>query len=396
MFVNSSQSYSLPQWISFVCHMLSALLAVVLNGFLLRIILTRNKLSNTFKFIGNQCISDAVCGSVYGFLWIVCSSDMIRFFGQLIGREDMGGLLCETMTLFMISTFYVSSYTMTVVSVDRYMTLCHPNGFRLRARHFVPATWILGLLTAVLVSSNYRITEYFTEGHLIRCRVAFPSTVEFFAKFYNFYLVVIFHMLIPFFVTTTMYALIAVGIRKRIRESSQLGDSKRQRIHERTKKTTVLLMTLVCAYFALCAPIYFFGVYSFLFVDINPTSCSQKNLMPPLYMILHFLAICSTWVNPLIFCYFNQQFKDAFIRSIKGIFQVNNQAIKVVKTTSEQPNDTTDENNCDRKDLYQCDGELDSSGNHCLTVVVQSNRKSTSGEGLVKETNGQCENRLSH
>src|SRR5204862_30065 len=142
-------------------------------------------------------------------------------------------------------------------------------------------------------------------------------------------------------------------------------------------------MTLVCAYFTLCAPIYFFGVYSFLFVDINPTSCSEKNLMPPVFMILHSMAIFSTWVNPLIFCYFNQQFKVAFIRSIKSIVRVNH-GTKVAKT-SEQPNDTTDENNCDRKNTYQCDGELDSSGNQCLTaVVVQSNRKLTSGEGLVK------------
>jgi hypothetical protein len=37
---------------------------------------------------------------------------------------------------------------------------------------------------------------------------------------------------------------------------------------------------------------------------------------------------------------------------------------------------------------------LDSSGNQCLTVVVQSNRKSTSEKGV--KTNGQCGSGLPH
>src|SRR5690349_12707052 len=105
--------YTARDWFLFGLYWFVALLAFIGNGFILKVIFKRKKLTNTYKLIANQCFSDGVCGLIYMSLWFFCSTKFLTF------ANGNGVYVCEVIVIVKVGTFVVSVFTMAAISMDR-------------------------------------------------------------------------------------------------------------------------------------------------------------------------------------------------------------------------------------------------------------------------------------
>ncbi|KAI1291871.1 Neuropeptide Y receptor type 4 [Halotydeus destructor] len=302
--------YDLSEWFLFTMYTLLSFAALLGNSVIFSVIMRDKKISNTYKLIVNQCVTDTICGLIYNPSWVLCSSWAVAL------GNGTGGVICESFAVIQVGTFFVSAYNMAVIAFDRYLKLYYPASKGLKASRYVPLTWIFGLVAGVFNSFHFQFFEFFTPYRLVGCRKSFPINVEFFGKRYNYLLV--------FFLTNGSLALVAFAyykVMKKIRERKTIGELSRARSyhHEEAKmRTTYMLMTTVAAYISLCGPLFLSYAIDHYIVRLMP-ECTTATVFPVWFLVIFFLAISSTAVNPIIFCYFNLEIRKQFKAVVKQL-----------------------------------------------------------------------------
>lgn len=145
--------------------------------------------------------------------WFLCSYYVLGEYG------DRG---CGLMKSSQILSYYISTFTMTVIAFDRYRIVHHPLGTRMKPWLPITMIWLVSTVFVLPTMVQMRISEYFTPKRLIYCRIVFPSSVDLFstAPFRKFRatFVLVTQYIIPSVVSVILYALCLkkLILRKRI------------------------------------------------------------------------------------------------------------------------------------------------------------------------------------
>lgn len=140
---------------------------------------------------------------------------------------------------------------------------------------------------------------------------------DFFTKRYN-YLIVFIASLSNAIVSAVCYLLVAVKVKKRKVLGAQV-EQKVLELERRKRQTVRMLITMTAAYNCLCCPLFMTYLINDFVRTILPTTCNSMTVQPFWFLMAYFSCVASTCVNSIIFCYYNQDFRDEFFHCLRAV-----------------------------------------------------------------------------
>ncbi|XP_054168926.1 RYamide receptor-like [Oppia nitens] len=328
--ITYTTSDEIRDWIVLSIHLLTFLLAFIGNIFICLVVYNKKKLrSNTYILIVNIAISDLIGGIVIPGQWLFCSTYML----------DMGTgsqRVCTLVKSSQILSYYVSTFSMTVIAIDRYRLICKPSVARMTPLIPILITWILGSIFTTTTLYSIRVSEYFSpiQG-LIGCRLVFASNINYQLIRLRVIVITFSQYLIPLSLIGYFYGMVMYTVwkRERVLGSNGVGErvnrnSGKQKLFNRNKKRTIkMLMTVVVVFAVSWLPTHLEYFLTFVINDITvhnkpmttsttitTTTTTNQCKVSIVYILCNWLEISSCFYNVFIYCYFNHDFRSEAIR----------------------------------------------------------------------------------
>ncbi|CAG2109880.1 unnamed protein product [Medioppia subpectinata] len=299
-------------WIVLVLYLITSILAIVGNAFICVVVYRKKHFrSTTYKLIVNMAVSDIIGGIVIPGQWLFCST-------YFLDNGVFAHRICGICKSLQILSYYVSTFTMTAIAIDRYRLICKPLAPRMGPLVPILITWLLGALFTSTTFFSMRVSEYFspTQG-LIGCRVIFPSDVSLVLRKMRVMLTIITQYVMPLSITGYFYGLVvyAVWSREQVGTASQ---TKTKSFNENKKRTVKMLITVTVLFGLAWFPTHLMHYLKF-YTKVIPVSKGTCNATT-FYMLCYWLGISSCCYNAFIYCYFNVEFKTEAIRGWNRLF----------------------------------------------------------------------------
>ncbi|XP_077999733.1 QRFP-like peptide receptor [Glandiceps talaboti] len=236
-------------------------------------------------------------------------SDLNTYLINLSIADIIIAVLCMPFTLTQVSVL-VSIFTLSAVAVDRHKAVANPIGVRTRLRRsrkitVIASIWGIaaGLSTVQLVIVRAR---QFTTAHnvtMVQCEEIW-STGPSAPIIYEFLLFCLTFAL-PFFILCITYSMIVRRLWTRHLPGNQ-NSSQQLRIKWKVLRMVLLV---VLAFFVCWLPLQCFRLVLVLHPEITK---SQGNgiLTVKIYFVVHLLAMSDSFLNPLIYTFLNENFRD--------------------------------------------------------------------------------------
>uniref|UniRef100_A0A672SQ51 Mu-type opioid receptor n=1 Tax=Sinocyclocheilus grahami TaxID=75366 RepID=A0A672SQ51_SINGR len=245
-------------------------------------------------YIFNLALADALATSTLPF----------QSVNYLMGTWPFGDVLCKIVMSIDYYNMFTSIFTLTTMSVDRYIAVCHPVkalDFRTprNAKIVNVCNWILssaiGLPVMVMASTTI---EYHTFD-IIDCTLLFPHPPWYWENLLKI-CVFIFAFIMPVLIITICYGLMIL----RLKSVRMLSGSKEK---DRNLRRITRMVLVVVAVFIVCwTPIHIFVIIKAL-VTI-PSSLLQT-------VTWHFciaLGYTNSCLNPVLYAFLDENFKRCF------------------------------------------------------------------------------------
>ncbi len=185
-----------------VLYFITTVLSLFGNIIVCYVSFRRRITTTTYILIGNLALSDILGAITIPGQWLFCSYYMI---------EEWGDRSCGLLKSTQILSYYISTFTMTVIAFDRYRIVYYPLSQRMNPWLPICLIWSISGLCILPTMVSMRISEYFTPNRLIYCKVAFPSTIKVFSsspfRKFRATFVMITQYLIPLTISSILYAL---------------------------------------------------------------------------------------------------------------------------------------------------------------------------------------------
>ena len=254
-----------------VLYFFTAVTAMLGNLFVCYVIHKTPKFKSiTFTLLFNMAVSDFCSGLVILLQWLFCSYHIIEHYSPR---------LCVLSKSFQILSYYVSTYSMMVVAIDRFMLIKHPHSKGLNTNKYLCccATWLVGGLFSLTTLFNMRINEYFGPKHLISCRIAFPvdGQLAFILRKHRIAVLIVSQFLIPLLAIIFLYSIIWDTIRKREIVGNSADVSRRKQFSKNKKKLIKMLIIVVLAFVVAWTPVHTIHFINFYIIQLLPKSCNS-------------------------------------------------------------------------------------------------------------------------
>lgn len=281
-------------------------LSLVSNSLVVAIIYKDRRMHKTVNFfIVNMSIADILATVVY--MPRVMSIWLAGYEWQVDGIP--GFIFCKLSVCLNQTSIAVSIFTVVVISLDRFFAVVFPLRVFITDRIsqiIIVCIWIASLLASF--PQFYGIKTLRNNGKLY----CFLELDKIFGEgaataFYMFTMLGLFA--VPLAITIILYSAILVALLKRrgvIGDAFSNNDERLQR-QERTRKKVLKMVSLVVVCFILCWLLYFIHSILYSYKIIVPCSVLYLRLL---------LAHLNSIVNPLIYWFFNENFRRGF----RGIF----------------------------------------------------------------------------
>uniref|UniRef100_A0A3P9CPU1 Opioid receptor kappa 1 n=1 Tax=Maylandia zebra TaxID=106582 RepID=A0A3P9CPU1_9CICH len=222
----------------------------------------------------------------------------------LLNTWPFGEVVCKVFISIDYYNMFTSIFTLTMMSVDRYVAVCHPVkalDFRtpLKAKMINVCIWILssaaGIPAFVLgVQISYSTATYITE-----CALQFPDP---YAKWDTLMkiLVFVFAFVVPVLIITVCYSLMVL----RLKSVRMLSGSREK---DRNLRRITRLVVVVVAVFVVCwTPIHIFILVKAL-VTVPETTAIMAA-----YFFCVALGYTNSSLNPVLYAFLDENFKRCF------------------------------------------------------------------------------------
>ncbi|XP_072535908.1 opioid receptor, delta 1b [Salminus brasiliensis] len=244
-------------------------------------------------YIFNLALADALATSTLPF----------QSAKYLMSTWPFGELLCKVVIAIDYYNMFTSIFTLTMMSVDRYIAVCHPVRaleFRtpVKAKIINVCIWILASAIGIpiMVMAVTRVTD---KGKTI-CMLKFPDP-DWYYDTVTKICVFIFAFVGPVLVITICYGLMILRLKSvRLLSGSKEKDRNLRRI-------TRMVLVVVAAFIICWTPIHIFIIVKTL-VEID-----QKN--PLVIISWHFciaLGYMNSSLNPVLYAFLDENFKRCF------------------------------------------------------------------------------------
>ncbi|KAJ7991420.1 hypothetical protein DPEC_G00283660 [Dallia pectoralis] len=249
--------------------------------------------TSTNIYIFNLALADALATSTLPF----------QSAKYLMETWAFGEVLCKVVIAIDYYNMFTSIFTLTMMSVDRYVAVCHP----VKAMEFrTPAKgkminvliWVLSSAIGVPIMVM-AATEKKPDGQIM-CMLKFPKPEWYWDTVTNI-CVFVFAFVVPVMVITICYGLMILRLRSvRLLSGSKEKDRNMRRI-------TRMVLVIVAAFIVCWTPIHIFIIVKTL-VKID-----AKN--PYVRASLHLciaLGYMNSSLNPVLYAFLDENFKRCF------------------------------------------------------------------------------------
>ncbi|KAM9717297.1 LOW QUALITY PROTEIN: cholecystokinin receptor type A [Menidia menidia] len=347
---SSSEPKDINQTVRIALYSLIFLLSAVGNGLII-LVLVRNPRMRTVTnlFLLSLAVSDLLVS-------LVCIP--FTFIPNLMRDFVFGIGICKMALYFMGVSVSVSTFNLVAISLERYSAICKPFQSRVwqtksHAAKVITATWVASfiLMLPYPISSTLKpfIRPNNSTGHM--CRLVWPNNVME-QSWYVSLLLLLF--LIPGIVMMTAYGLISLELYREIKSKQLDRKSGKERLSSSSimrpgdsdgcylqpsrkkrlsgsagspppgsgggmyisnhtaqllaKKRVVRMLLVIVLLFFLCwTPVYVVNAW-----NAFDRRSAQRLTGAPISFI-HLLSYTSACVNPIIYCFMNQRFRQAVL-----------------------------------------------------------------------------------
>lgn len=254
-------------------------------------------------FIANLAVSD---------LLLITLNVPFNIAKSLMNEWVFGDAMCHITNMSLITSVYASTFTLTVIALDRQRVLLYPLRPRIMKSGgmiVVAIIWIVSIIMA-LPFGIYNETKQVNMvlDISLRCTPNFPS--ELFEQCLTVVTIVIQYIL-PLSIIGITYGRIV----RRIWERTDLGavTAFQHARRSKHKKKSIKMLMIVVVVFAVCwMPLNLYHILTDLHPDIKTFRYSSTA-----FFACHWFALSSTCYNPFIYCWLN----EAFRAEIRAVFR---------------------------------------------------------------------------
>uniref|UniRef100_A0A3B4EYZ7 Mu-type opioid receptor n=1 Tax=Pundamilia nyererei TaxID=303518 RepID=A0A3B4EYZ7_9CICH len=248
-------------------------------------------------YIFNLALADALVTSTLPF----------QSVNYLMGTWPFGDVLCKMVMSIDYYNMFTSIFTLTTMSIDRYVAVCHPVkalDFRTprNAKIVNVCNWILssaiGLPVMFMASTTVTLSMNTYTG-IVDCKLNFPHPAWYWDTLLKI-CVFIFAFIMPVLIITVCYGLMILRLKSvRMLSGSQEKDRNLRRI-------TRMVLVVVAVFIVCWTPIHIFVIISALITIPNSTFQT---------ITWHFciaLGYTNSSLNPILYGYLDENFKRCF------------------------------------------------------------------------------------
>ncbi|RXM33803.1 Neuropeptide FF receptor 1 [Acipenser ruthenus] len=315
---SSYYQHSFPIATIFILAYIFIFLLCMSGNILVCFIVLKNKQMKTVTnmFILNLAISDLLVG-------IFCMPTTL--VDNLITGWPFNNTMCKMSGLIQGVSVSASVFTLVAIAVERFRCIVYPFRQKLTLKKaIVTIAVIWGLAVIIMCPSvvtltvsrdeyHFMVDNYKTTYPLYTCWEAWPNQ-----EMRKIYTTVLFsHIyLVPLTLIVIMYARIAIKLYKSSAPTwdAHSEDQDGRRVSKKKIKVINMLLIVALLFMLSWLPLWTLMLLS----DYGKLTSSQLNLITVyLFPFAHWLAFFNSSVNPIIYGYFNENFKRGFQAAIK-------------------------------------------------------------------------------
>ncbi|KAF6730507.1 Delta-type opioid receptor [Oryzias melastigma] len=244
-------------------------------------------------YIFNLALADALATSTLPF----------QSAKYLMNTWPFGQLLCKVVIAIDYYNMFTSIFTLTMMSVDRYIAVCHPVkalGFRtpVKAKMINILIWILS--SAIGVPIMIMAVTKVTDTDKTTCMLSFPDPDWYWDTVIKI-CVFIFAFVVPVMVITLCYGLMILRLRSvRLLSGSKEKDRNMRRI-------TRMVLVVVAAFIICWTPIHIFIIVRTM-VEVD----TRNPFVVASWHLCIALGYTNSSLNPVLYAFLDENFKRCF------------------------------------------------------------------------------------
>lgn len=316
------------------------LLGVLGNSLVIHVVIKFKSMRTvTNFFIANLAVADLLVNTL-------CLPFTLVY--TLLGQWKLGPVLCYLVPYAQGLAVQVSIVTLTVIALDRHRCIvCHLES-RISKRISFLIIGIAWAGSAILACPLAIFREYFSieisrDMKMVVCAENWPRTEQInYGTLYSVSMLLIQYVL-PLVIICIAYARIWTKLKNHVSP----GKGK-DLYHQRRQKTTKMLVCVVVVFAVCWLPFHIFQLVS----DIDSSVLNLKEYKL-IYTLFHVIAMCSTFTNPLLYGWMNNNYRTAFLTAFQCKQQLDSTHTNVSPALRAKKNLEAKVNHCNGSPLSQ-------------------------------------------
>ncbi|NXS62516.1 NPY2R protein, partial [Brachypteracias leptosomus] len=280
------------------------LLGVIGNSLVIHVIIKfRSMRTVTNFFIANLAVADLLVNTL-------CLPFTLVY--TLLGEWKLGPVLCHLVPYAQALAVHVSTVTLTVIALDRHRCIVYHLESKISKRIsflIIGVAWAVSALLAspLAIFREYSLIEIIPDFKIVVCSEKWPGEGQLnYGTIYSVSMLLIQYVL-PLAVIS--YAYIRIWTKLKNHVSPGAGNDQ---YHQRRRKTTKMLVCVVVVFAVSWLPFHTFQLVS----DIDSQVLDLKEYKL-IYTVFHVIAMCSTFANPLLYGWMNNNYRTAFLTAFQ-------------------------------------------------------------------------------
>ncbi|KAM3864772.1 neuropeptide Y receptor type 2 [Diretmus argenteus] len=227
----------------------------------------------------------------------------------LNGEWKFGQVLCFMLPCAQGMAVHVSTITLNIIALDRHRSIVYHLETKMSrdmCTVVIAITWAVSALLAspLAIFREYETVDLSPEESIQVCMEEWPGS-SMNGTIYSISMLLVLYGL-PLAINSFAY------IRIWSKLKSHMSPRGRNDRHRHKRKTTKMLVTVVVVFAVSWLPFHAFQ----LAIDIDSSVLEMKDFKL-LFTVFHIVAMCSTFVNPILYGWMNNNYRTAFLSVCK-------------------------------------------------------------------------------